>query len=165
MPYADRVGAAPSPIARILKREAVLPSVRARNRDQLLQAIATCARSVYGLDADDVSAGLRSRERFGSTAMGRGVAIPHIRLPQLDSALGLLARADRPVDFAAPDGQGVDIIFAIFSPQEQSGVHLLTLARVARLLRETDLCAKLRATAEAQSLYALVTEPIVAGAA
>lgn len=165
MPGFDRAGAAPSPIAHILKREAVLPSVKANNRDQLLRAIAGCARSVYGLDADHVSAGLRTRERFGSTAMGRGVAIPHIRLPQLDTALGLLARADRPVDFAAPDGRGVDIVFAVFSPQEQDGIHLLTLARVARLLWEADLCAKLRATAEAQSLYALVTEPMAAGVA
>ena len=43
--------------------------------------------------------------------------------------------------------------------------HLRALARVSRLLRDTDLRKKLRETAEAEALYALITEPMASRAA
>ena len=152
-------------LADLIARDAILPSVKAGSKKQVLQEIAARARDAYGLKARAVVEGLLAREKLGSTAMGGGVAIPHARLPGLNSIVGLFARLDRPADFEAVDGEGVDLVFVLLAPEESGADHLRALARVSRLLRDPALRKKLRETAEAPALYALITEPVASRAA
>jgi PTS system nitrogen regulatory IIA component len=128
----------------LIARDAILPAVKAGSKKQILQEIAAKARE--------------AREKLGSTAMGGGVAIPHARLEGLDSIAGLFARLEKPADFEAVDGQGVDLVFVLLAPEESGADHLRALARVSRLLHDTDLRKKLRETSEAEALYALITD-------
>ncbi len=57
------------------------------------------------------------RERLGSTGVGDGVAIPHGKLARCDHIFGVFARLDRPIDFEAPDGLPVDLIFMLIAPE------------------------------------------------
>lgn len=152
-------------LADLIGRDAILPVVRAASKKQLFQEIATRARDACGLEPRLVLEGLVAREKLGSTAMGGGVAIPHARLPGLDSIIGLFARLERPVDFEAADGLGVDLVFVLLAPEESGADHLRALARVSRLLRDAELRRKLRETTEAPALYALLTEPLASRAA
>jgi PTS system nitrogen regulatory IIA component len=152
-------------LADLIARDAILPAVRAGSKKQILQEVAARAREAYGLDPRLVCEGLLAREKLGSTAMGGGVAIPHARLPGIKSIAGLFARLEKPADFEAADGQGVDLIFVLLAPEESGADHLRALARVSRLLRDADLRRKLRETSEAAALYALITEPAASRAA
>ena len=142
----------------LIARDAILPAVKAGSKKQILQEIAAKAREAYGLDTRLVVEGLLAREKLSSTAMGGGVAIPHARLEGLDSIVGLFARLEKPADFEAVDGQGVDLVFVLLAPEESGAGHLRTLARVSRLLHDTDLRKKLRETSEAEALYTLITD-------
>ncbi len=142
----------------LIARDAILPAVKAGSKKQILQEIAAKAREAYGLDTRLVVEGLLAREKLSSTAMGGGVAIPHARLEGLDSIAGLFARLEKPADFEAVDGQGVDLVFVLLAPEESGADHLRALARVSRLLHDTDLRKKLRETSEAEALYALITD-------
>ncbi len=142
----------------LIARDAILPTVKAGNKKQILQEIAAKAREAYALDTRLVVEGLLAREKLGSTATGGGVAIPHARLEGLDSIAGLFARLEKPADFEAVDGQGVDLVFVLLAPEESGADHLRALARVSRLLHDTDLRKKLRETSEAEALYALITD-------
>ena len=152
-------------LADLIARDAILPAVKAGSKKQILQEVALRARDAYGMDARQVVEGLLAREKLGSTAMGGGVAIPHARLPDLKSIVGLFARLDKPADFEAADGQGVDLVFVLLAPEESGADHLRALARVSRLLRDPELRGKLRETADAGALYALITEPLASRAA
>jgi PTS system nitrogen regulatory IIA component len=152
-------------LADLIVREAILPAVKAGSKKQILQEIGTKARDAYGLDTRVVVEGLLAREKLGSTAMGGGVAIPHARLPGLKSITGLFARLEKPADFEAADGQGVDLLFVLLAPEESGADHLRALARVSRLLRDADLRSKLRETSDPAALYALITEPMASRAA
>ncbi|HUS55867.1 MAG TPA: PTS IIA-like nitrogen regulatory protein PtsN [Thermohalobaculum sp.] len=152
-------------LADVIVRNAILPAVKAGSKKQIFQEVAARARDAYGFDTRLVVEGLLAREKLGSTAMGGGVAIPHARLPGLTSIVGLFARLDKPADFEAADGEGVDLIFVLLAPEESGADHLRVLARVSRLLRDTDLRKKLRETADAPALYALITEPMASRAA
>jgi len=152
-------------LADLIARDAILPAVKAGSKKQILQEVAARARDAYGLDARLVCEGLLAREKLGSTAMGGGVAIPHARLPEIKSIAGLFARLEKPVDFEAADGQGVDLIFVLLAPEESGADHLRALARVSRLLRDAELRKKLRETTEPAALYALITEPMASRAA
>ena len=121
-------------LADLIARDAILPAVKAGSKKQILQEIGARAREAYGLDTRLVVEGLLAREKLGSTAMGGGVAIPHARLKGLQSIAGLFARLERPADFEAVDGQGVDLLFVLLAPEESGADHLRALARVSRLL-------------------------------
>ena len=82
-------------------------------------------------------------------------------LPRL---FGLFARLDRPIDFEALDGQPVDLIFLLLAPEGAGADHLKALARVARLLREPAVIHKLRASHDAESLYAVLAMPSASAA-
>jgi len=135
-----------------------MPSVRASSAKQALQEVGRRAAEAYGLDFRVVTEGLLAREKLGSTAMGAGVAIPHARLPGLKSIVGIFARFEKPVDFEAPDGKGVDLMFTLLAPEEAGADHLRALARVSRLLRNEAIRAKLRASDSQTALHALLSE-------
>ncbi|MEM6622427.1 MAG: PTS sugar transporter subunit IIA [Pseudomonadota bacterium] len=145
-------------IADLMTAEAVLPAVKASGRKQALQEIGHRASDVYGLNCTAVIEGLIERERLGSTAMGGGVAIPHARMTELDSIVGVFARFEKPIDFDSADGEGVDLMFALLAPEEAGADHLRALAKVSRIMRDQAVLAKLRSTADAHSLFALLTE-------
>jgi nitrogen PTS system EIIA component len=104
------------------------------------------------------------REKLGTTAIGNGVAIPHGKMPTLNRLFGLFARLDRPVDFDALDNQAVDLVFLLLAPEAAGADHLQALARIARLMRDQTVVHKLRATHDAESLYAVLAMPSASAA-
>jgi PTS system nitrogen regulatory IIA component len=149
----------------ILAIEAVGSQQRATSRKHLFQEIAARAADAYGLEARTVFEALLDRERLGGTGMGRGVAIPHARIPDLEAIHGVFMRLEKPVDFDAPDEQPVDVVFALLAPEDAGADHLRALARVSRVLRDNGVVAKLRSCADAQALYAVLTETLANRAA
>ncbi len=139
-----------------LTREAIVASLRATSKKQVLQELARRAAEITGAHERAIFDVLLERERLGTTGVGRGVAIPHGRLPALKSVHGVFARLERPVDFDAIDEQPVDLIFLLLAPEQAGADHLKALARVSRLLRDESLCAKLRGCETADAIYALL---------
>ncbi len=84
-----------------------------------------------GLSQRQVFDCLIAREKLGSTGLGQGVAIPHGRLAGLDRTIGVFLRLPGGVDFDAPDGVPVDLIFALLVPKESTEEHLQVLASIA----------------------------------
>ena len=145
-------------LADLVPAKAILSSVKATSKKQLLQEIAHKAADEYGLHCGTVLNGLIEREKLGSTAMGNGVAIPHARLGELDRIVGIFARLEKPVDFEAADSQGVDLVFALLGPEAADANHLRALAKVSRTMRDADIRGKLRSSDSAEELHALMTE-------
>jgi nitrogen PTS system EIIA component len=82
---------------------------------------------------------------MGSTGIGEGIAIPHVRNPiilHVDQAFVTLALLSRPVDFDAIDDQPVHALFMVVSPTVP--VHLRILAQLGFLLRDESLRTLLR---------------------
>ena len=70
----------------------------------------------------------------------------------------MFARLERPVDFAATDAAPVDLVFLLIAPEAAGADHLKALARIARVLRDPAIAAKLRGTRDAAALYAVLTQ-------
>jgi PTS system nitrogen regulatory IIA component len=145
-------------IVDLLVPEAVLPSLKAQSKKQLLQDMAQRAAELTGLPERRIFETLVERERLGSTGMGQGIAIPHGRLAGLPKIAGLFARMETPIAYDAVDNQPVDLVFLLLAPEGAGADHLKALARVSRLLRNQATCEKLRAAKEAQVLFSLLTE-------
>ena len=142
----------------ILPSEAVKAPVRAGSKKRLLQDISDQAAPLYGLDGERIYRELLERETLGPTGVGRGVAIPHARLPDLDRVVGMFLRLEKAIDFEAVDRQPVDLVFALLAPKDAGADHLKALARVSRTLRDEAICTKLRSTHEPSALYSILTD-------
>jgi PTS system nitrogen regulatory IIA component len=145
------------PLSDLLAANAIVPALKAGNKKQALQELAAKAAALTGRAEREIFEILMQRERLGSTGIGNGVAIPHGKLPKLDRLVGVFARLERPIEFASLDGHPVDLIFLLLAPEGAGADHLKALARIARLLRDGAVAEKLRASAEADALYALLT--------
>ena len=153
------------PLTDILTPQAILPSVKAGSKKQLLQELAAFAASQSGLSESDVYEALVQRERLGSTGIGHGIAIPHGKLPKLNQLFGIFARLEKPLDFEALDGEPVDLIFLLLAPEGAGADHLKALSRVARALRDPAIAQKLRKSHDASALFAMLTQTPTATAA
>lgn len=149
----------------LLDPKSVVPSLKVTSKKQALQELAAKAAEVAGLPERRIFEALLERERLGTTGVGQGVAIPHGKFTELDRIIGVFARLDMPIDFESIDDQPVDLVFLLLAPEGAGADHLKALARVSRLLRSQEICAKLRDTDKADALFAIVTEPVESHAA
>ncbi len=153
------------PIAEFLSSEAIVPSLRCSGKKQLLQEIASRIAPLAGLHERVVFEALLQRERLGSTGIGNGIAIPHAKFTGLSHLVSLFVRTEKPVEFEALDNAPVDIVFVLLAPEGAGADHLKALARIARLLRDPVRVARLRNTANADALFAILSETHVSQAA
>jgi len=144
-------------ISDLLTPRSVVPSLRATSKKQALQELARRAAELTGLHERTIFDVLLERERLGTTGVGRGIAIPHGKLPDLGRLYGVFAVLDQPVDFEAVDDQPVDLLFLLLAPESAGADHLKALARISRLLRDPVLCDRLRSVEKADELYKLLT--------
>ncbi|HEY4595064.1 MAG TPA: PTS sugar transporter subunit IIA [Thermoanaerobaculia bacterium] len=78
-----------------------------------------------------------AREALGSTAIGDGIAIPHVRNPvilHLERPMVTVCFLERAVDFGALDGKPVNVLFTLISPTVRAHLHLLS--RLSYALRD-----------------------------
>ncbi len=149
----------------LLMPEGVFASLRVKNKKQALQELAGKAARLTSLDERFIFDALLQRERLGSTGVGRGIAIPHARLPGLDKIATVFAQLEDPIDFDCADGEPVDLVFVLLAPEQAGADHLKALARISRVLRDAQTLEKLRAARDRAALYSVLTEPLASHAA
>jgi nitrogen PTS system EIIA component len=152
-------------LADLLHQDAIIPALRANSKKQLLQELAAKASKLTGLPEREIFDVVLQRERLGSTGVGNGIAIPHGKLTSIKSIIGIFARLETAVDFEALDDQPVDLVFLLLAPEGAGADHLKALSRIARVLRDQDLVAKLRATDSDSAIYAFLNEEQASNAA
>lgn len=96
------------------------------------------------------------RESRFSSAVGRGVAVPHARLPHLEKPLIAVGRFAKPVPFSAPDNAPVRLLFLILTPAATPVAQLRILGRIAALMSNETFRRKLMRAKTAESMLELL---------
>ena len=135
-------------------------TIAAESKQIILDRLAQRFAEVYGLDSITVLERLEEREKLGSTGFGRGVAIPHARIPDLARPVAVFLRLDTPVAFDAADGMPVDMVFGLLSPEAAGAAHLHALAAISRMMRDDKMHEALGEATSAEALYALLANSI-----
>ena len=146
-------------LSEIISSNAIVPSLKAGSKKQLLQELSGVAARLTSIDERLIFETLLQREKLGSTGLGQGIAIPHGKFSGLDRVYGLFARLGQPVEFEAADDKPVDLVFLLMAPESAGADHLKALAKISRLLRNPTLVHKLRGTDNVEGLYSVLTEP------
>lgn len=145
-------------LSNILEPSAVRIAGSVSSKKRLFLDLGDLAHVALGLDREIAVAALQDREKLGPTGVGKGVALPHARLPGLTTVAGAFLRLEKPLGFDSADRQPVDLIFALFAPTDGGVDHLKALAAVSRTMRNEAVCAKLRANTDPATLHAILTD-------
>ena len=112
-----------------------VPDLTAETREEAIEEL--CARLGGEPGAPDpltCAAAVRAREQLIGTGTGGGLAIPHARMEGLDRPLLVFGRSREGIDWDAPDGSPVHLVFMLLSPAEEDALQLQILAALARAL-------------------------------
>lgn len=132
--------------------DSVLPHMKAGSERQALQVLAREAGAICGLPERDIFTRLVERVSNGRSGIGEGVAIPHLRLRRLSKPCVIFARLDAPIEYNAVDGQPVDLICLVLSPEVDGALNLQRLALITRVLKSAAVCESLRAANSADAI-------------
>jgi|SRR5690554_2191652 len=114
------------------------------------------ASNTNAATAEKIFQVLLERERLGSTGLGKGVAIPHARVPDLTHTIAVMLTLETPVEFEAADGQPVDIAFGLLVPEDDTEHHLQHLSRLVTLFRDEEVCNRIRQASDADAIFELL---------
>lgn len=101
---------------------------------------------------------LRKREELGSTGIGGGVAIPHVKMEGLGSLAAAFGISRAGLDFRSVDGEPVRVVILVVRPETGSEEHLQFLRWVAQLVRHRDFLRFALACADPAEFVALLRE-------
>lgn len=145
-------------ISELLAPEAILPNMTANTKEEsLVELTEALLASGCDLDRDEVLRILQERENLGSTGIGDGVAIPHGKLKNLDQLVMSFGRSREGVDFDSMDGKPAHLFFLLVAPEESVGIHLKTLARISKLLKDQDVRQQLLDASDRDALCAIIS--------
>jgi nitrogen PTS system EIIA component len=142
-------------------KEAILVDLQATGKEEAIREMVGSLHRAGRLADNDVESVIRAilgREELGSTGIGQGVAVPHTRHPTLQRLIGTVALSRRGVDFAALDGEPVDIFFLLVSPQNQPGDHLRALENISRHLKDERFVSFLRQSQTRENVIEVLEE-------
>ena len=124
-----------------LKPEQIILDLSGPTKQEGLRAIARSLAShpiSSTMGEQVIYEALNARENLGSTGIGDGIAIPHAKLPHIDSMVACFARSQSGIDFDSIDKEPVKLFFALLVPDNSAGLHLKALARISRLLKSDE---------------------------
>ena len=143
------------PLGALLQAGGIHRDLEGRNKHSILAGIVERLALPPEVDREHLLSVLEAREAMGSTGIGDGIAIPHVRNPILlhvDQPMVSLFLLCEPVDFDSIDHQPVHSIFLVISPSIPG--HLRILAQLGFVLRDPDLRRLLRERSEDDRILA-----------
>lgn len=127
------------------------------SKKQLLQEMTAKLAQGTGIDERSMLDIITERENLGSTAFGGGTALPHGRVPGLKNLKGIFAKLGTGIDFEAADNRPVDLLFMLVSPENSGADHLSALAQISRVIKNDDVCIKIREAQTSDEIYRILT--------
>jgi PTS system nitrogen regulatory IIA component len=154
---ARRESAEVPPLSTLLREGGVHRDVPGRSKEEVLHEIVRVLPLPSDVDREFLATVLEAREAMGSTGVGGGIAIPHVRNPillRVERPTVSLCLLRDPVEFDAIDGVPVHALFVVVSPDIPK--HLRILAQLGFALRDEKLRRLLREAAPTDALLARI---------
>lgn len=141
-----------SPV-QFLSPKAVVPDLATHSRDEAIRCLAEKVVAGSGIPVQTLAEGAMAREREFGTAIGSGVAIPHLRLEGLMHPALAFGRSADGIDWNAPDGEPVHHVFFLATPAGTADLHVQILGAIARAMEPVENRCKIDAAMTSAQLY------------
>jgi len=144
-------------IVDLLNSNRILPSLTATTKKGVLEELADAlVKGVDNLDRKKVVEVLLERESLGSTGIGDNIAIPHGKLPNIDKLFLCFGRSLQGINYDSMDGKPTHLFFLLMAPENSIGLHLKTLAKISRMLKDPAFRRNLMDAKDAEGIMKLL---------
>jgi PTS system nitrogen regulatory IIA component len=127
----------------LLTQDMIIPELESENAESILKEMVKFLKKRDKISKEkELFEKLAQREKLGSTAIGRGVAIPHCKLKGVKNPIVMLAISKKSADFCSLDGKPSHIFFLVVSSPDNPSVNLQILAAIAHLVRKSKSLVK-----------------------
>lgn len=127
-------------ISRALRKKNVFTDIQGAAKEDVLREMVSRLQEGGELPprfAKQAVEALLAREKMGSTGIGNGIAIPHVKLKGgPEETLVAIGRSETGVDFSAIDGEKVFVLFLVISSEDHPENHLAVLKSISALVRD-----------------------------
>jgi mannitol/fructose-specific phosphotransferase system IIA component (Ntr-type) len=145
-----------------LSTSAIVENMQASSKEEAIRELLQVAVDQGELPAKDQDKVLKmvmEREARGSTGLGAGIAIPHVKdCPNLEGLTGAFGRSADGIPFDAIDGNPVHLVFLILGGEGTASEHVDVLKKLAALRMNEHFVRFLKDAADAESLIDTIKE-------
>lgn len=146
-------------IKNILSPDRIIYITQSRKRDALIELSANLSTAPQVKFAHELESEILKREELMSTAIGRGIAIPHVRLSSVTDLVMSVGICKSPiVDFQAIDDVPVQILLMIVAAYNQHSYYLQTLSFLSTKLKSLELRDALLKSTTPEVAYELLIQ-------
>lgn len=152
-------------VSKLLAPSNIVVALDASSKKRVFEQAGLLFENHQHIARSQVFDSLFAREKLGSTGLGQGVAIPHGRIKGLKEAVGAFIRLSTPVQFDAPDGKPVTLLFVLLVPEQATEHHLQILSELAQMFSDKGFRDSLSGAPDPEAIFGLFAnwEPHAAG--
>ncbi len=147
-------------VSYLIQPQAVVPDLSARTKNSVLKELVALAQETGRVwDSESLLDALLKREELCSTAMEKGVALPHPRRPlpyAIAEPVLVVARTTSGIGFGAPDGRLTSLFFMTSSQDDRHHLHII--ARLCRMLHDDQFVESLHEAETVDEMVVLIQE-------
>jgi PTS system nitrogen regulatory IIA component len=144
-------------VVQALRRGGIVEGLKGDDREAVLRAAVARLELPAHADREVILHMLLARDKLGSSAIGRGFAVPHVRNPivlRVPEPLATLFLLEHPIEFGALDRHPVHSLFLLITATTHS--HLVLLSRLASVLQDDQVCAAVEQRLPAREILSTV---------
>ncbi len=152
----------PKTFSRFLRPDCFLPDLRATEKPEVLsELIAGLHPPVLEQECCCIHELLMNRERLGTTALGKGLAIPHARTTLVTSLQVVIGLSRAGVDYGAPDRKPVHVFFLVLGPNQDPGqIYLSFLSSIVKAFKVRGMKRRLLNAASFEELVGILEDAL-----
>ncbi len=148
---------APVKVGNILSPDRIVFINHSTKQDALVALAQNLGTSPQVKNAKELEVEILKREELMSTAIGRGIAIPHVRLSSVTDLVMSVGICKNPIiDFQTIDDTPVRILIMIAAAYNQHSYYLQTLSFLSAKLKSPELREALLNTSDPMEAYNLL---------
>ena len=130
------------------------------NKRQLLNKVSKILEDQTKFSKEAILDLLLKKENNENTSIGSGVALPNIKLSDIEQSIGIFLKLNKPIHYSSIDNEPVDIILFLISPKSDFPVYLNELAYISRFLTKKKTLQNIRAALDKETIYAIITNEL-----
>jgi mannitol/fructose-specific phosphotransferase system IIA component (Ntr-type) len=139
-----------------LSSKSFVQNLSASSRTEAIEELARAVAEDGLLDAATIAWSVLAREALMPTGIGKGLAVPHARLPGLVKPVVAVGLSRSGIDFDSPDDTSAHVVCLILTPILDDGAQLEILADIARTFKAREIRDKVLSVAGYTEFLALV---------
>lgn len=144
-------------LSEMLNKDQIILDFKADDKADIIRLLVD---NLQGVDKDGLLEQLLEREELGSTGIGEGVAVPHVRLDSVDELHVVFGRPQKPVDYDAIDEEPCSFFFLVIGSDAPDGRqnYLQLMAKISRLMRNQSARDGIQSAPSGEEVLAVIAD-------